>query len=135
MMIFSRNSRPDTRIVRWTGFTLTELMIVVTIIGLLATLAMPLFVKARDNSRLGVIYRNLREIDCAKEQWAMERNKATGVIVNGLSDLSDYFRHGRINDVIHENYLPNPVGAPPEALLPNGVGLGPYAPGATIPAP
>ncbi len=69
-MIFNPNSRPDTRIVRWTGFTLTELMIVVTIIGLLAAMAIPKFVKARENTRLNVIYHNLRELDSAKQQWA-----------------------------------------------------------------
>ena len=134
-MIFIRNSRPDTRIVRWTGFTLTELMIVVAVIGLLAALAMPAFVKARDNSRLGVIYLNLREIDSAKEQWAAEHRKGNGATVNDVSELSDYFRRGHILDVIHENYIPNPVGTPPEAALPSGVGLGPYSPGASIPAP
>jgi len=134
-MLFYRDSRPDTRIVRWTGFTLTELMIVVAIIGLLATIAMPAFVKARDNSRLNVIYHNLREIDSAKEVWAMEQKKAEGTAVNDVSDISDYLRSGRIEDVIRENYIPNPVGTPPEASLPSGVGLGPYAPGAFIPAP
>jgi prepilin-type N-terminal cleavage/methylation domain-containing protein len=134
-MIFIRHSRPDTRIVRWTGFTLTELMIVVAIIGLLAAIAMPAFVKARDNSRLNVIYHNLREIDSAKEQWAMEQKKATGAAVNDISDLGDYLRRGKVNDVIRENYIPNPVGTPPEAALPSGIGLGPYAPGALIPAP
>ncbi len=134
-MIFIRKSRPDTRIVRWTGFTLTELMIVVAIIGLLAAIAMPAFVKARDNSRLGIIYRNLREVDSAKDQWAMDKNKSTGAAVSDITDLSAYFRRGKISDVIHENYIPNPVGTAPEAALPSGVGLGPYSPGALIPAP
>ena len=134
-MIFNPNSRPDTRIVRWTGFTLTELMIVVTIIGLLAAIAIPKFVKARENTRLNVIYHNLREIDSAKQQWALGQKKVQGAAVNNVSDLSDYLRSGRINDVIRENYIPNPVGTPPEAALPSGVGLGPYAPGALIPAP
>jgi len=59
-MNFIRNSRPDTRIVRWTGFTLTELMIVIVIIGLLASIAIPVVVKARDNTRLNVTYHYLR---------------------------------------------------------------------------
>jgi prepilin-type N-terminal cleavage/methylation domain-containing protein len=134
-MIFIRRSRPDSRIVRWTGFTLTELMIVVAIIGLLAAIAMPAFVKARDNSRLNVIYHNLREIDMAKEQWAFEQKKKEGAPVSDLAELGDYLRGGRVVDVIRESYLPNPVGTPPEAALPSGVGLGPYAPGAFIPAP
>lgn len=134
-MIFNHNPPPDTRIVRWTGFTLTELMIVVAIIGLLAAMAIPKFVKARENSRLNVIYHNLREIDSAKDQWALEQKKVQGAAVNDVSDLSDYLRSGKINDVIRENYIPNPVGTPPEAVLPSGVGLGSYAPGALIPAP
>jgi prepilin-type N-terminal cleavage/methylation domain-containing protein len=134
-MLFWQKSRPDTRIVRWTGFTLTELMIVVAIIGLLAAIAMPAFVKARDNSRLNVIYHNLREIDSAKEEWALEQKKAEGAVVNDLSELSEYLRGGGVNNVIREDYIPNPVGTPPEASLPSGVGLGPYAPGASIPAP
>jgi len=126
-MIFIRNSRPDTRIVRWTGFTLTELMIVVGVIGLLAVIAMPVIVKARDNSRLGVIYRNLRELDSAKEPWAVEQKKGQAEVVNDISDLADHLRCGKINNVIRENHVPIPVGTPPEAALLSGIGLGRYA--------
>jgi prepilin-type N-terminal cleavage/methylation domain-containing protein len=134
-MLFCRKSRPDTRVVRWTGFTLTELMIVVAIIGLLAAIAMPTFVKARDNSRLNAIYHNLREIDSAKDQWALEQKKTEGTVVGDISELSQYLRGGGVNDVLREDYIPNPVGTPPQASLPSGVGLGPYAPGSSIPAP
>ncbi len=55
-----------------TGFTLVEIMIVVLIIGILLAIAVPNFIKARQNSRLQTIIGNLKQIETAKEQWAME---------------------------------------------------------------
>ena len=117
------------------GFTLLEIMIVVAIIALLTTLAVPNFARARDSSRLNMIYANLRVLTQAKDQWAMETNQATGTLVPDITVLSNYFRWGTIQDVIHETYVPNPVGSPCEADLPPGVALGPFGPGAVIPAP
>lgn len=117
------------------GFTLTELMIVVAIIALLTTLGVPNFARARDNSRLNMIYANLRALTAAKDQWAMENNKTTGTPVPNVNVLSNYFRWGGIQDVFHETYVPNAVGIPCQAYLPPGVALGPFGPGAAIPAP
>jgi prepilin-type N-terminal cleavage/methylation domain-containing protein len=117
------------------GFTLLELMIVVAIIGMLATLAVPNLARARDNTRLNLIYSNLRVLEAAKSQWALDNNKATGDPVPDLTVLKDYFRGQTINNVMREIYVPNPVGMPAEADLPTGAALGPYGPGAAIPAP
>ena len=117
------------------GFTLTELMIVVAIIGMLSSMAIPGFFKVRENTRLNTIYHNLRQIDSAKEQWALENMKATGTAVSDITVIKDFLRYGGVRDVIRESYVLNPVGTPPGAALPAGVGLGPYAPGAFIPAP
>lgn len=60
------------------GFTLVEIMIVVAIIGLLAAIAIPSFVKARNTSRQNSCINNLRQIDSGKEQYAMAANLNDG---------------------------------------------------------
>ncbi len=60
------------------GFTLVEIMIVVLIIGILMAIAVPNFIKARENSRRNSCIANLKQIDGAKEQYAMEYRLATG---------------------------------------------------------
>lgn len=60
------------------GFTLVEIMIVVAIIGLLAAIAIPSFVKSRNQTRMNSCINNLRQIDSAKEQLALAENQSTG---------------------------------------------------------
>lgn len=60
------------------AFTLVEIMIVVLIIGILMAIAVPNFVKARDSSRKNTCIANLKQVDQAKEQWAMDNKKNSG---------------------------------------------------------
>ncbi|MBC7326711.1 prepilin-type N-terminal cleavage/methylation domain-containing protein [bacterium] len=59
------------------GFTLVEMMIVVLIIGILIAIALPNFLRARENARLRACVANMKEIQAAVEQWGME-TKASG---------------------------------------------------------
>jgi prepilin-type N-terminal cleavage/methylation domain-containing protein len=119
----------DTRI---SGFTLVELMITVTIVALLAMLAYPAFVKARDNARITVIRRNLRSLESAKDQWALEHRSTTGAVISDVNELKDYLRGGKLTDVANEAYVINPVGTPAAASLTQPVGA--FAAGTSIPA-
>jgi prepilin-type N-terminal cleavage/methylation domain-containing protein len=64
-----------TKVSRAGGFTLVEIMIVVAIIGLLAAIAIPNFVKARILSQRSACIANLKQMDGAKATWAMELKK------------------------------------------------------------
>ena len=70
----------NNRTSRNSGFTLVEIMIVVAIIGLRAAIAIPNFVRARTTSQMNACINNLRQLDGAKQQWALENGQQSTAI-------------------------------------------------------
>ena len=75
------------------GFTLVEIMIVVAIIGLLASIAMPNFIKSRQQAQKIACINNLRQIEGAKQLWALE-TKAASTTIPGTTDIQPYLGRG-----------------------------------------
>ncbi len=73
------------------GFTLVEIMIVVAIIALLAAIAVPGFLRARKRSQASKILNDLRMIDSAVDQYAIETNRTTGATV-AIADWTNYVK-------------------------------------------
>ena len=72
------------------GFTLVEIMIVVAIIGLLAAIAIPNFVKARESAQKNACIANLKQIEGAKVLWALDGGTGTPTVDANL--VSDYIK-------------------------------------------
>ncbi len=77
------------------GFTLVEIMIVVAIIALLAAIAVPGFLRARKRSQASRILNDLRMIDSAVDQYAIETNRKTNDVV-AVTDWTNYLKKGSL---------------------------------------
>ena len=88
-----------TKTSRKAGFTLVEIMIVVAIIGLLAAIAIPNFIKARATSQQNACINNLRQIDGAINEWALETGQSNGASVASPQTVSAYIKLNANNSV------------------------------------
>lgn len=92
------------------GFTLVEIMIVVAIIALLAAIAVPGFLRARKRSQASRIINDLRLIDSAVDQYAIENNKSSGFSVP-ISEWTKYLKLGTNLSVTGKDILGNTYAA------------------------
>jgi type IV pilus assembly protein PilA len=83
------------------GFTLVEIMIVVVIIGLLASMAIPAFQKVRTNSQDKAVLNNARQLSAASDQYYLENGVST-VIISDLLGPTSYIK--TLNSVANETY-------------------------------
>jgi len=101
------------------GFTLVEIMIVVAIIALLAAIAVPNFLRSRKRSQATQVLEDLRQMDAAIDQYAMETNKSAGSNVD-FADVQKYIKTGtRLynnngNDILGNPFTITSVDAPPK---------------------
>ena len=99
------------------GFTLVEIMIVVAIIALLAAIAVPGFLRARKRSQATRILNDLRMIDSAVDQYAIETNRVTGAVV-GTTDWTSYLKSGTVLYNTGQDLLGNAYGSQTVDTLP-----------------
>ena len=116
------------------AFTLVEIMIVVAIIGLLAALAIPGFVKARKQSQGRRIINDARQMDAAIDQWALEKGKKDGDAVVAAEAATYLKTAWTANDLLGNAYTIGNVGTQQvqiagttkSALQAVGIDWGPY---------
>ena len=115
------------------GFTLVEIMIVVAIIALLAAIAVPNFLRSRKRSQATQVLEDLRQIDSAVDQWAIENNKAGGSAVT-WADVQKYIKTGtRLytsggKDILGNAFTINAVDTAPQVAAATYTALSDVAP-------
>lgn len=126
MILNIRNSRA--------AFTLVEIMIVVAIIGILAAMAIPGFVKARKQSQGRRILNDVKQLDAAIDQWALETGQRDGATINTTMAATYLKGSWRTTDLLGNQYVLGTVGTNQISVHPStkaaltGVGIdwGPY---------
>ena len=93
------------------------LFMIVAVVGLLAAIAIPSFVKARNTAQLNACIFSLRQIESAKQSWALA-NKADGGVEVDVAVVNEALRGGTVPTCpAGGTYIYHPVGVPPECSV------------------
>ena len=124
-------TQPQKSLARAAGYTLIEIMIVVSLIGLLTAIGIPNFIRSRECAQIHSIFDNLRIIESAKDEWALQNHKGTGDTADWI-DLAAYIKGGTVKTMANETYTIDAIGSPAFAVA--DVKLGTYNSGQPIKA-
>jgi len=98
------------------GFTLVEIMIVVAVIAILMSVAVPNYIRSGNLTSKNTCIFNLRQIDGAMEQWAMDNNISAGTAPNSVQEdeIYDYVKGGKPICPGKGEYTLNAIGSNPQ---------------------
>ena len=95
-------------------YRLIELAAVLAIVALLAAMLLPALSKSKSKAQRITVLSNLRQLDLAKQQWAVENHKSPGDTPT-FDDVKPYFAGNKLPAVADETYVLGEVGEPPSA--------------------
>ena len=100
------------------GFTLIELMIVVTLLAILLVMALPNFYRMRLSTRKTLCINNLRQIEAAVDRWVFDSDISDGAITSTADEeeIYSYIRSGKPVCVSGGSYTIAVIGAYPQAV-------------------
>ena len=102
------------------GSSILEVIIAFVVFVLSMAVVIRLIVKARERreyDQRNAILGNLRILEGAKDQWALEHKKNTDTPVTNLTVLSEYFKGGTLHSIVGEAYSPNAIGRAASAQI------------------
>jgi type II secretory pathway pseudopilin PulG len=109
------------------------MLMTLAVVALVLYFLMPEFRRVKQTAQLRSIQDNLRAIETAKDQWALDKNHTVGDAPS-TADIQPYLLEGKLpQPVLGERYTLNPVGSLPTATLP--VRLGTYGPQSVVTIP